>query len=135
MAHIKPPAYHRALHRALCASVYEISQIAIASRPTTARRADRHPRSHIGRVACVDVRRCAGCEISCSALGSFEPTADEWAVRETDDAVHEKLLRIAYTITQMKDGALAVAGVVPHWRVRRPERQVAEADARIRVGY
>ena len=24
-------------------------------------------------------------------------------MRETDDAVHEKLLRIAYTITQMKE--------------------------------
>ena len=32
---------------------------------------------------------------------SFELTADEWAVRETDDTVHEKL-GIVHTIKQMK---------------------------------
>ena len=29
--------------------------------------------------------------------------ADEWVVRETDDAVYEKLLGIVYTITQMQE--------------------------------
>jgi hypothetical protein len=42
-------------------------------------------------------------DLKFSEWGSFEPTADEWVVRETDDAVYEKLLGIVYTITQMQE--------------------------------
>ena len=42
-------------------------------------------------------------DLKFSGWGSFEPTADEWVVRETDDAVYEKLLGIVYTITQMQE--------------------------------
>ena len=31
-------------------------------------------------------------DLKFSEWGSFEPTADEWVVRETDDAVYERLL-------------------------------------------
>ena len=42
-------------------------------------------------------------DLKFSEWGSFEPTADEWVVRETDDAVYEKLLGIVCTITQMQE--------------------------------
>ena len=60
---------------------------------------------HQGRCAhalcCVE--EYGGIDRKFSEWGSFEPMADEWVVRETDDAVYERLLEIVYTITQMKE--------------------------------
>ena len=55
-----------------------------------------------------------------SEWGSFEPMADEWVVRETDDAVYEKLLcwgSFAPTITQMKEHLRSLVLYHTAWRV------------------
>ena len=61
-------------------------------------------------------------DLQFSEWGSFEPTADEWAVRETDDAVGAREATAHRIHHHTDEGALAVAGVVPHWRVVRSGR-------------
>ena len=60
--------------------------------------------------------------------------ADEWVVRETDDAVYEKLLSvlgIVCTDHHTDEGAPAVAGIVPHCVPGRLRRLVGEAGVRV----
>ena len=60
--------------------------------------------------------------------------ADEWVVRETDDAVYEKLLSvlgIVCTDHHTDEGAPAVAGIVPHCVAGRLRRLVGEAGVRV----